>query len=157
MKQIKVKLSVNGLEELKQKLLALQSGLNEASIKIAKELADVCEKEVASNYASSPYTDGNDESVPFKEETENGYKVGAKGSQVAYREFGTGTEGLNKPHPIKNKFNLKGYNTGKTIRPATLKTSANTGVLLGELYWTYKNKSGELVYTQRYSCWQRSV
>ena len=36
---------------------------------------------------------------------------------------------------------------GKTIRKAGVNTSPKTGVLLGELYWTYQ-KDGETIYTQ---------
>lgn len=148
MKVIQVPLSVNGLKELKNKINQLNKDIQDAKEKSIKDMADVCNKEIQTNYASSAYTDGNDDANFFKEKSENGFKVGVRGSQVLYREFGTGTEGLNNPHPIKNKFELKGYNTGKTIRKATVYTSAASGILLGEKYWTYKDKSGQKVYTQ---------
>lgn len=148
MKTIKVPLSVNGLNELKNKINQLQINLEEAKSQSVEDMANTCEKEIATNYASSPYNDGNEDSIPIKEKTENGYKVGMKGSQVLYREFGTGTQGLNNPHPMKNEFNLKGYNTGRTIRKATTSVSNKSGIQIGQLYWTYKDKSGQLVYTQ---------
>lgn len=148
MKTIKVPLSVNSLNQLNEKINQLQQNLKNANENIIDDLVHTAENEIAKNYASSSYTDGNEDSSPFKTKSNNSYKVGMEGTQVLYREFGTGTEGLNNPHPIKNKFNLKGYNTGKTIRPATVYTSASTGLLLGELYWTYKDKSGQKVYTQ---------
>lgn len=148
MKVIKVPLSVNGLKELKNKINQLQSNLKNANDEIINDMVHTAEIEIAKNYASSLYTDGNEDSEPFKTKDGNTYKVGMEGTQVLYREFGTGTEGLNNPHPIKNKFNLKGYNTGRTIRDAKIYTSVSTGILLGEKYWTYKDKSGQKVYTQ---------
>lgn len=148
MKIIKIPLSINGLNQLKNKINQLQTNLKTANDKVIEDMVHIAETEIAKNYASSPYTDGNEDSSPFKTKDGNNYKVGMKGTQVLYREFGTGTEGLNNPHPIKNKFNLKGYNTGPTIRKATVYTSASTGILLGEKYWTYKDKSGQKVYTQ---------
>lgn len=148
MKKIEVPFSVNGLIELKNKIANLDNSLTNIGNNITKDIADLAQKEIAQNYSASPYTDGNDDCQHFKEKTENGYKVGVKGSQVLYREFGTGTEGLNSPHPIKGNFNLKGYNTGRTIRKANVYTSATTGMLLGEKYWTYRDKSGQKVYTQ---------
>lgn len=148
MKTIKVPLSVNGLNQLKEKINQLQQNLKGAENNSKQDMANLCEKEIQNNYSSSIYTDGNDNSKIFKETNESKIRVGVRGSQVLYREFGTGTEGLNNPHPIKNKFNLKGYNTGSTIRKANVYTSASTGILLGEKYWTYRDKSGQKVYTQ---------
>lgn len=139
MKTIKANLSQSSIEEIKNKLLELQSNLEKASDKISNDMVDLFEKEIMTNYSSSPYTDGNDDVEFFKSKKDNKYKVGARGSQVLYREFGTGTEGLNAPHPIKEKYNLKGYNTGEKIRV----NSKN-----GELYWIYKDKDGKKVYTQ---------
>lgn len=147
MKNIKVPFSINGLKDLKTKINQLPSNLKEASNNITNDLADLCDTEIKNNYASSPYTDGNDDVNQFKQKTDTGYKVGVRGTQVLYREFGTGTEGLNAPHPMKNDFNLKGYNTGRTIRKAGITMSSEKGILLGEKYWTYKDKSGNTVYT----------
>lgn len=148
MKKISVPLSVNGLKELKEKIIQLDNSLINACNQITKELADIADKEIRQNYSASPYTDGNDDCEQFKEQTSNGYIVGVKGTQVLYREFGTGTEGLNQPHPIKNQFPLNEYNSGKTIREVKITASPSSGLLLGEKYWTYKNKQGEVVYTQ---------
>ena len=139
MKTIKVPLSESGIEGLIEKLTQLNKDLEEASKKSVKDMANLCEKQIQNNYASSPYTDGNDDATFVNQEKDNKRRVGVQGSQVLYREFGTGTEGLNAPHPIKSKYNLKGYNSGPKIRV----NSKN-----GELYWIYKDKSGNAVYTQ---------
>ena len=148
MKKIKVPLSVSGLKELQAKINELNTDLKKSCDNITKELSDIAQKEIQKNYSASYYTDGNDDCEQFKEKIEDGYKVGVKGSQVLYREFGTGTEGLNKPHPMKNNFNLNDYNSGKKIREAKITTNINKGVLLGEKYWTYKNSNGEIIVTQ---------
>ena len=139
MKTIKMKLSQNGIEDTINKLLKLKDNLEKASEEIVKDMADLAEKQIKNNYASSPYTDGNDDVSFMKNKKDNKTIVGATGSQVLYREFGTGTEGLNAPHPIKNEFGLRGYNTGPKIRV----NSKN-----GEFYWIYKDKNGNPVYTQ---------
>lgn len=148
MKKINIPLTTKGIKDFKDKIDNLITQLPKVNEQILSELADLGQSEIEKNRASTIYTDGNDDYKVFKEKTENGYKVGARGSQVLYDEFGTGTEGINEPHPIKNEFNLKEYNSGKTIRTASIKMKPDTGILPGEKYWTYKGKDGELVYTQ---------
>ena len=137
-KTIKVSLSEKGLDNLITKLNSLKQGLKEADNKIVKDMAMFVENQVSSNLAATPYKDGNDDAVAYSNIQENKAEAGMKGSQVVYDEFGTGTEGANAPHPDKNKFALKGYNTGPKIKVS--KT--------GELFWLYKDKNGELVKTQ---------
>ena len=104
MKVIKLDLSRNSIQQAIEKLSNLQNDLEKSSKSITKELSDIAFNQVNKNYASSPYTDGNDDVSIISRGTENHQKVGAEGSQVLYREFGTGTEGLNAPHPIKSNF-----------------------------------------------------
>jgi single-stranded DNA-specific DHH superfamily exonuclease len=139
MKTIKVQLSNSGIEQLIKKFEQLNKDLEEASKKSVEDMAELCEKQIINNYASSPYTDGNDDVSFINQEKDKKRRIGVEGSQVLYREFGTGTEGLNAPHPIKKQYNLKGYNSGEKIKV----NSKN-----GELYWIYKDKSGNAVYTQ---------
>lgn len=139
MKILKVELSSSGIAELEKKLIQLEKDLKQASKESVEDMADLCEKQIMNNYAASPYTDGNDDISFINEEKDNKRIVGVRGSQVLYREFGTGTEGLNAPHPIKSKYNLKGYNSSPKIKV----NSKN-----GELYWIYKDKVGNAVYTQ---------
>ena len=137
-KTIKVPLSDEGLNELLSKLKTLKQGLKEADEKIVKDMATVVESQVSSNLAATPYKDGNEDAVAYSEIKKNKAKAGMVGSQVLYDEFGTGTQGANNPHPDKNKFSLKGYNTGPRIKVS--KT--------GELFWLYRDKNGQLVKTQ---------
>lgn len=129
MKKIKIPLTQKGMEIFKSKIDNLISQLPKLNEEILSELADLGQNEIEKNRASTIYTDGNDDYKVFKEKTNDGYKVGARGSQVLYDEFGTGTEGLNAPHELKNNFNLDEYNSGKTIRKAGINMKAETGIL----------------------------
>lgn len=146
-KILKVKLSPSSINQLKQKMQTLQKDLEKIDEEIVEELAEFTLEKIKQNYDSTPFKDGNEDVSFFKRGSEKQKTVGVMGSQVLYNEFGTGTEGQKSPHPEKSRFNLKGYNTGKTIRKAGVNTSPKTGVLLGELYWTYQ-KDGETIYTQ---------
>ena len=105
-KNIKVSLSEEGLDNLITKLNTLKEGLKEADNQIVKEMAKNVEDMVANNINQTPYKDGNDESVAYSEINENKAVAGMKGSQCVYLEFGTGTEGASAPHPEKNKHSL---------------------------------------------------
>ena len=148
MKKINIPLTSKGIKEFKSKIDNLIKEMPKVNEEILSELATLGQNEIEKNRAAIPYTDGNDDYKVFKEKTKTGYSVGARGSQVLYDEFGTGTEGLNAPHELKNDFNLNEYNSGKTIRSAGITMSPETGILPGEKYWTYKDKSGKTVYTQ---------
>lgn len=139
MKIIKLQLSQSSIQKAIEKFSNLRNDLQKSSENISKELSDIAFNQINRNYASSPYTDGNDDVSVISRGITKHKKVGAEGTQVLYREFGTGTEGLNAPHPIKNKYNLKGYNSGSKIR-----VNSKTG----ELFWIYKDSSGNKVYTQ---------
>lgn len=139
MKTLKMKLSYDSVEEVKNKIKQLKGDLQNSSKKITEDMAELCSQQIISNYNACPYTDGNDDASFIKNKKGNKRIVGVKGSQVLYREFGTGTEGLNAPHPIKKYYNLKDYNSGSQIRV----NSKN-----GELYWIYIDKEGKPVYTQ---------
>lgn len=147
MKNIKVPLSVNGLKDLSNKINNLKSGLEKLDENIVNKLADYTKTEIENNLSSTQFKDGNDDVSTFIEKNKNKTKVGMKGSQVLYDEFGTGTEGQKSPHPNKSKYSLAGYNTGKKIRKASAKVNEKTGIPIGTMYWTYKNKQGETIYT----------
>lgn len=152
MKKINIPLTSKGIKEFKSKIDNLIKEMPKVNEEILSELATLGQSEIEKNRAAIPYTDGNDDYKVFKEKTKNGYSVGARGSQVLYDEFGTGTEGLNKPHDLKDKFNLNPYNNrkGTTIRENTNPNSTATekGIPINGLYWTYKDKGGNIVYTQ---------
>ena len=142
MKEIRVPLSVNNLKELTKKIKTFQADIKKAEKGIVKDLIDIADEEIREGYATSPY-EGYEESNSFSK-TEN--KASVSGVDVLYREFGTGTEGAKNAHPIKDEFSLNPYNSGKTIRTAKITMSPETGIMPGELYWTFK-KNGVKYYT----------
>ena len=96
---------------------------------------------------------GNEPSTFYIEGDDYSKNVIMEGPQAIYDEFGTGTLGEQNPHPIKSRFNLNDYNTGRTIRPArgvdvdeALKQGAH--IPEGGLFWTYRNTLGDKIYTQ---------
>lgn len=42
--------------------------------------------------------------------------IALTGTDAVYYEFGTGEEGANHPHPLKENFGLNPYNSGPTIK-----------------------------------------
>lgn len=147
MKDIKVPLSVSGLNDLLKKVNNLKSNLQKVDKNIVDKLADYVLDEVQNNYSATPFKDGNDDISFFKKGTDTKKTVGAMGSQVLYNEFGTGTQGEQSPHPKKTEYSLNSYNSGRTIRKASVKVNEKSGIPVGTKYWTYKNIQGEIVFT----------
>lgn len=143
MKKINLDLSTQQINQMIKRLEKLKKELDKSSEEIVKELSEMGLQEIQSNYAATPYKDGNDDVNFFITGTEKKKKVGATGSQVLYNEFGTGTEGANNPHPEKGNFGLNAYNSGKTIRANNNANSpaSRLGIPTGGLYWTYMDGS----------------
>lgn len=146
-KRYTIGLSTKDLQKFKDKIDEWDNLMQKASEKIVKDIAEYGLEEMKNNYAARGTTAGTymDFSI-----TENGTekKVAMSGPQALYEEFGTGTEGENAPHPMKNDFALNPYNSGRTIRRASKKVSEKSPIPEGELYWTYKGEDGEIHYTQ---------
>lgn len=143
MKKINLDLSTQQINQMIKRLEKLKKELDKSSEEIVKELSETGLQEIQSNYAATPYKDGNDDVNFFITGTEKKKKVGASGSQVLYNEFGTGTEGANNPHPEKENFGLNAYNSGSTIRANNKANSpaSKLGIPAGGLYWTYMDGS----------------
>ncbi len=95
----------------------------------------------------------SDINVNYSTKDTNG-ELYAYGKDVVYEEFGTGDRGEQNQHPVKSKYNLNDYNSGRTIRnvddvlegtPA--KEDLDTIGISSGKYWTYK-KDGTTYYTQ---------
>lgn len=142
MKVIKVPLSVKNLKELKKKIKAFKKDIKTVEQAMVKDLVNIADEEIRKGYSTSPYN-GYEEHNSFSK-TKN--KASVSGVDVLYREFGTGTAGAQESHPIKGNFELNPYNSGKTIRPAGIHIPAETGILPGDLYWTF-SKNGVKYYT----------
>ena len=141
-KKIKCQLSEQGINNLINKLKELNKNVVVVKDKVIKDLIEVGEKEISNNISSSEYTNSEPSEVFSTKD-----KVGMKGRQAIYDEFGTGTIGANNPHPKKDEakgVSLNPYNSGKRIRT---NTGSAKGIPVGELYWTYKY-NGQIIYTQ---------
>lgn len=139
-------------KELDKFFINIEKKLQESSISIIEELSNIALKEIQENYSKAEYQAG--EYMDFSKLGSDKEKtVSMSGPQAWYSEFGTGTRGELQPHPLKQRFGLNPYNSGKTIRKATEKTAQKgkaieAGITPGTLYWTYKDSNGEIHYTQ---------
>ena len=145
-KKIKVKLSIDDLNNVIKDLKSLSKQFNTLNDTISKELAEATKYQLEQNYSMLPYV-GSEGTPSFGVKVEgHSYKVYASGKSVIYEEFGTGDKGQSSPYPIpQSDFGLKGYNTGETIRRAD-RMSAEHGIKDG-MYWTYWDGT-KWVYTQ---------
>lgn len=125
-KVIKAKLSVDSLKKLQKKIDNLSQNISETGKEIQKELIDIAEEEIRKGYATSPYQ-GYDDDHDINKDDKSAY---VKGTQVLYREYGTGTMGMNDPHPMKNMQDipLNPYNSGHTIRTAGKNINPDSGI-----------------------------
>lgn len=147
-RNINVNISASEIDSLIKKLENWSSMMNTVAEKSIDEAAEYGLKQIQKNYNAFPYK-ANTPMDFYKEGSKFEKKVGMRGQQALYHEFGTGTEGALDPHPMKNEFALNPYNSGKTIRPATKEVSEISMIPEGELYWTYKDEeSGKIKYTQ---------
>ena len=129
------------------KFLINMANINKIALNILDDLSEKALSEIQKNYTNSEYEPG--EIMDFtKVGTETDKTVSMSGPQAIYSEFGTGTRGGLHPHPMKNNFKLNPYNSGRTIRAATSKVTEKSGIPAGTLYWTYKDPTGEIQYTQ---------
>ena len=138
-KIVKVPLSKQGISDFIKKLKQFKKDMVTTKDKVQEDLIEIGYKEISNNISSSEYIN-SEPSTAFKEKN----KIGMKGSQAIYDEFGTGTLGARNPHDKKNDFNLNAYNSGRTIR--VNKGNAKS-IPKGELYWTYKYNN-EIIFTQ---------
>ena len=102
--------------------------------KVVKQLITEGES-IANEYNNGAPRSGLSESIIVSGTLTNGTSgyIALTGESAVYDEFGTGDEGANNPHPMKNNFPLNPYNSGPTIR-------------LDEFdrhYWIYKPMAGE--------------
>lgn len=133
-----------------KKLTKLKSKYSKIQDDVLDEIAEYAKDQIEQNYQSSEFQEENSDRKTEIKKEENRRIVATTGSQVLYTEFGTGTIGASHPHPEKDSYPLNDYNSGVTIRANTKKDSnaSKEGIPLNGLYWTYKDKEGNKVYTQ---------
>lgn len=126
----------------------LSKDLNRLKSEIPKEIATVGLQYLDLQYNSTPSDENIEDIKTDIVKTLSGYSIISQGKDVIYAEFGTGDKGEATPHKEKSKYGLKGYNTGKTIKPVNPnnKSLAEHGITSGK-YWTYE-KDGKIIYTQ---------
>lgn len=146
-KKITVRLDEKEIKKLSKQLKKMSEKIKNAEPQILNELADIAFDEINKNYSKAEKQPAEEMDF-FKNGSIDTYRVGMRGTQAIYSEFGTGTRGEAHQHPKKNDFGLNPYNSGRTIRKATTHVADKTGIPEGELYWTYKDGNGEIQYTQ---------
>lgn len=134
--KIKVNLAKGELPDFIRKLETVRKESGNTNLKIREDMCEVGKREIDNSLGKNLLTPNE----PTESYLEQGKEIGIKGSQSIYDEFGTGTYGEQKPHPIKGQFNLNNYNSGKTIRinKDNSTTATENDIPVGTLYWTYK-------------------
>ena len=148
-RKITVGLNQEEISNLINQLESISEKLEKIGNKINDELAETGLKEMQNNYRSAEYQ--AEDGMGFaKAGSETEKKISMIGTQAIYTEFGTGTYGEQNPHPQKSQFELREYNSGRTIRKNKNAGSvaSENGIPLGGLYWTYKDLEGNKHYTQ---------
>lgn len=145
-----VEVKADELEKYVERMV--QGEMEKVSKDILTNIADYTLRQMRLNHIEAEFQPGEEMSF-VKTENGNEVIVSMVGPQAWYSEFGTGTRGRQRPHPLKDSFALNPYNSGKTIRRATKKVAekpeaAREGITVGTLYWTYKAPNGEVYYTK---------
>lgn len=127
----------------KFKIVSKDNSISFANKNIGAKVANMLLNDIETNYnefVSGLTHDHQDRSgTHFYKEFENtGYRIVATGKQIIYDEFGTGDEGMLRPHPEKERYNLNPYGSGEHI-----KTDKK-----GFHYWTYMDNSGNFATTR---------
>lgn len=148
MAEIKVDLSLSSIQRAIKQLNNIDSKIQKIANLSGKELATKTLEEVKKQYSNLPFESTNENPTFRIEKTNEGYEILASGTGVIYEEFGTGDVGASNPHPNKNAYGLKGYNTGSHIRPADKFSSYKADIKSGN-YWVFKNRrTGDIQLTQ---------
>ena len=113
---MKIELSTSSINEVLRKVDFLKDNINVATEEVVIQLVNKGGQVATQLNASAPQS-GLTKSVVYAETTEHNNKgyIALIGDSAVYDEFGTGTEGQNNPHPMKNNFGLNPYNSGPYI------------------------------------------
>lgn len=130
-----VKLTNEGISKAIEKLKLLEEEVDHLGLERIVTKLTVQGILAAQEYAAGAPQSNPEPSVIKGGTLQNGKAgyIALQGEGAVYEEFGTGEEGANDPHPMKNNFSLNPYNSGPTIR-------------LDEFdrhYWVYKPMAGE--------------
>lgn len=117
---MKIKLSEASIKDAINRVKTLQNNIEVANEQIVERLIDAGEQHAAYYNTLMTSAVGKNDARVISEKTLSGLKskgsIALVGTDAVYYEFGTGEEGLHNPHPIKENFGLKPYNSGPTIK-----------------------------------------
>ena len=147
MAEIKINLSQKDIKAAILNIKKLKDNFGSINEKVLEDIEQEGLNAINSSLSGSNFEFSEPVSA-FGNRQDNKVEIGIRGNQAIYEEYGTGTIGMNNPHPDKPS-SLNPYNSGKTIRSnekSTSQASAN-GIPVSGLYWTYKY-NGQKIYTQ---------
>lgn len=139
-----MKLSEYNISSLIQKVSSIEDSLlYGACYDIVKEMVK-SGVSLATNYNSSAPKSGLEDNIIYSidpkvtKKVVNGGVV-MSGENAIYDEFGTGEQGLDNPHPMKEQFSLNPYNSGPTIF---------YNQFAGRHQWYYRPMAGKPYFTK---------
>lgn len=103
----KIELDKKSIDDTVKVLKQMQNDIN----KIPNDIEQILTEAV--NYCKEQ--SGNFRADTYWEKTATGYRIVQEGEGALYVEFGTGTRGMESPHPQHNVFLLDAYNSGSTV------------------------------------------
>lgn len=115
-----MQLSEANISSLIQTISSMEDTLSSgACYDIVSELVKIGVDKAKGYNESAPKSGLQDNQIYPTDAKLTGQKVNGnitmQGPNAVYDEFGTGEQGLDNPHPMKNQFGLNPYNSGSTI------------------------------------------
>lgn len=132
---MKITLTNEGISKAIEKINNLNEEVTDIALnRVVKQLVRIG-TDIANDYTIGAPQSNEEPSVIISGLLENGKAgyIALRGEGAVYEEFGTGEEGANDPHPMKNNFPLNPYNSGPTIRYDEFDRP----------YWIYKPMAGQ--------------
>lgn len=150
----KVEVTLDNVDSVIRSLEKLENDIDLIAQLLVSDILEEGVKYAEKQYSGREYDPNiSDIHVNYTTKDKNG-ELYAYGKDVVYEEFGTGDRGEEKQHPVKSRYNLNDYNSGKTIRNVSdvpkeslEKEDLDTIGITSGKYWTYK-KDGTVYYTQ---------
>lgn len=150
MMKISVRYKKTTLKDIKKFYKSMIENQPSLQDSIINDLKEVGLLEINNSISSDAYKASEPLAVVNEEN-----RIGIRGEQAFYDEYGTGTMGAENPHPEKDNapIPLNPYNSGKTIRASKTKGKIplNDGlegaIYEGELYWSFMF-NGKKIYTK---------
>lgn len=153
-KTIKIDLTKNDLQKFITKFKVWKEEDKSVNKSIINDLKEIGVNQISKTLGTNVYEPNEPTNLVNETIGENKAKIGIKGRQALYDEFGTGTRGAEGTHhPLKSEMGMNPYNYH--IKPTgTIRWNGNSadskasqqGIPPNTYYWTYKY-NGEKIYT----------